>query len=281
MAKKKEFIFEELTSNDKKESVDIKKNIIIKDEFKNFIPPLSDEEYALLESNILSEGIRDALIVWENKGTYILIDGHNRLSIAQKHHLDYKIEVKTFASNDEAFDWMVNNQLGKRNLTNEQKSYLRGKQYKAVKNKPGGTGKNQYSSSDILSEQQSSKMIAKMQKVSNRTIERDEKYAEAIDKISGDDKILKWQILSREVKIPKSAIVKVLEMNDNQVSKIRNDLKTQNKIIIDKPKTNDTYSSDITAINKELKEMIQQKDDKHYKNAKSLLDQLYKKVFKS
>ena len=40
--------------------------------------------------------------------------------------------------------WICKNQLGRRNLTEEQKSYLRGKQYEAEKMAQGGTGANQY-----------------------------------------------------------------------------------------------------------------------------------------
>ena len=51
-------------------------------EFEQKIPPLTDEEFALLEENILSDGeIRDPLVVWNG---YIL-DGHNRFRIHKKH----------------------------------------------------------------------------------------------------------------------------------------------------------------------------------------------------
>lgn len=60
--------------------------ITIDNEFQNLIPPLTDEEFAQLETNILRDGIRDALITWHG----ILIDGHNRYRIAQKHGLTYR-----------------------------------------------------------------------------------------------------------------------------------------------------------------------------------------------
>ena len=39
--------------------------IKIDDEFKALIPPISPDEYKLLEESILSEGCRDALVVWK------------------------------------------------------------------------------------------------------------------------------------------------------------------------------------------------------------------------
>ena len=43
-----------------------------------------------------------------------------------------------------AIVWMCKNQLGKRNLTDEQKTYLIGKEYEAMKKSIGGDRGNQY-----------------------------------------------------------------------------------------------------------------------------------------
>ena len=59
----------------------------INEEFKSLIPPLTNDEYDLLEQNILKEGIRDPIIVYDN----VIIDGHNRFKIAQKHNLKFDI----------------------------------------------------------------------------------------------------------------------------------------------------------------------------------------------
>lgn len=65
--------------------------MIINDEIKSLIPPLTETEYSLLEQSILEEGCRDALITWN--GT--LLDGHNRYAICTKHNLPFKThEVK-------------------------------------------------------------------------------------------------------------------------------------------------------------------------------------------
>ncbi len=54
--------------------------IKIKEEFKELIPPLTNEEYKQLEDNCLEEGIREKIILWNN----YIIDGHNRYKIAKK-----------------------------------------------------------------------------------------------------------------------------------------------------------------------------------------------------
>ena len=92
----------------------------VKESFKALIPKLSNEELRQLESNILSEGIRDAIITWNG---YIL-DGHNRFDIATKHDLPFKTESKEFESEEKAKEWMILNQFGRRNLSNYQRSIL-------------------------------------------------------------------------------------------------------------------------------------------------------------
>lgn len=88
----------------------------IDQEFKELIPPLSADEYKQLEENILRDGIRDSLVIWDNNGEHILIDGHNRYEISQKHKLPYNIKRMTFADRDAVRSWIITNQLGRRNL---------------------------------------------------------------------------------------------------------------------------------------------------------------------
>ena len=69
-------------------------NIIVDDEFKKLIPPLTAEERKGLEESILKEGCRDSLILWNNT----LIDGHNRYEICTKHNIPFKTIQKDFKS---------------------------------------------------------------------------------------------------------------------------------------------------------------------------------------
>ena len=85
----------------------------INPEFKNLIPPLQEDEYKTLEQNILADSkVRDALVLW--RGT--LIDGHNRYEIATKHSLPYEVMEKEFEDEDAVMLWIIDNQLGRRNV---------------------------------------------------------------------------------------------------------------------------------------------------------------------
>ena len=92
----------------------------INEEFKKLIPALTVEEFATLEQSILNEGIRDAIVMWNG----FIIDGHNRYQIALKHELEFDTIEKEFESEDEAKVWMIDNQKGRRNLTDGWKYKL-------------------------------------------------------------------------------------------------------------------------------------------------------------
>lgn len=96
-------------------------NITINEELRKYIDPLTENEYAALERSILDEGCRDALVVWND----VLIDGHNRYEICCKHGVEFKTVRNTrFSSIEEVFLWMIDNQLGRRSVTDFQRGML-------------------------------------------------------------------------------------------------------------------------------------------------------------
>ena len=92
----------------------------IKEEFKKLIPALTKEEFKQLEENCCAEGIREKIITWNG----VIIDGHNRYEIATRWSLDYQTESKHFKDENDVKEWMINNQFGRRNLSNYQRSVL-------------------------------------------------------------------------------------------------------------------------------------------------------------
>lgn len=117
--------------NDSAASIDLLKDIIVDQDFESVCPPLTEDEFSLLEQNILSDGeVTSPLIVWNNN----LIDGHHRRQIILQHpELPFQIKEVAFNDKYEAIAWICKNQAGRRNLTSEQLSYLIGKRYEAEK----------------------------------------------------------------------------------------------------------------------------------------------------
>ena len=115
-------------------------------EFKSLIPPLLKEELDQLEKNVIKDGCLESLKTWN--GT--LIDGHNRLAICERNNISYStMEIRGIDSREDAIIWIIQNQVGKRNLQNYQKAELAIRMKAAVQEKAKKkqeSGINQYSS---------------------------------------------------------------------------------------------------------------------------------------
>lgn len=179
-------------------------DIRIDKEFHALIPPLSTEEREQLEQNIVSDGCRDPLVVWAQQS--ILLDGHNRHEICERHGIGYAVREIEFDDRQAAFDWIIDNQLGRRNLTPEQTSYLRGKRYNREKRsvgRPENCGQN-------VPISKTSEVLGEEYGVDARTIRRDGKFADAVDSIAenvGDD--AKRVLLSADSKLTKQDVVEI------------------------------------------------------------------------
>jgi len=153
--------------------------MIIDPEFKALIPPLAAEELAQLEANILRDGCRDPLVVWN--GT--LIDGHNRHAICTKHGLPFdEIEMK-FPDRESVMDWMDANQLGRRNLTPDAFKLALGRRYNRTKKAAHGREGRTFSEDQIDTPKESTAAkLAKEHSVSEATVKRAGKFAEEVAK---------------------------------------------------------------------------------------------------
>jgi hypothetical protein len=207
----------------------IKQSIMIDEELKSLIPPLSTEEKLKLEANIVAEGCREALILWNKDEEYILIDGHNRYEICTRLQIPFKILEKEFEDKEAVKNWMISNQLGKRNLTELQKSYLRGLQYAAEKRKLGGIGVNQHNKSkvDKMSTQQKTiEKLAEQHFVSAKTIQRDEKFALGLNRLSENNTQFREDFLNKKVKVPVGIIQRFGEdINESLTKEAKNIVK--------------------------------------------------------
>jgi N6-adenosine-specific RNA methylase IME4 len=105
--------------------------IKIDPEFQGLLAKLDPDELHRLEMSIEAEGVRDPLVLWGET----LVDGHNRLNIAERLGMPYEtvqlnVEAarESMAGNDPDGEyaqcddrtvvifWIINNQIGKRNV---------------------------------------------------------------------------------------------------------------------------------------------------------------------
>lgn len=181
-------------------------------EFQGKIPPLTFEELNQLEANILRDGrIINPIIVWQG----LIVDGHNRYTIAKKHpEIPFTVHEKEFASRYEAIIWICKNQLGRRNLTPEQKKYLIGKQYEAETQARGFQG-NQYTVlvNDAMRHSPKNELtcerIANEAGVGRTYVVKAKQYAKGVDAAEEAVPGTRQKVLSGEVKPTAAEIASV------------------------------------------------------------------------
>lgn len=94
----------------------------VDEELRRLIPPPTEQERADLEEQLLRDGCLTPLIVWAQER--ILLDGHNRKEICDRHGIDYQTREINIASRDDAKRWIIRHQFGRRNLTPYQRAEL-------------------------------------------------------------------------------------------------------------------------------------------------------------
>ena len=193
-------------------------NLKIDPEFQSQIPPLTDDEFKQLEENILKEGkLLSPLIVWGNT----LVDGHNHYAILQKHpEIYFSTMPLRFANREETLAWICRNQLGRRNLSPEQKRYLLGKQYEAEKKAAKIFRGNQYTlakksggshDENHHSGKKTCDRIAEENGVSRASVLRASHYTRGIDIADSLSPGIKQKVFSGEVKFTNEEMSKLVQ----------------------------------------------------------------------
>jgi hypothetical protein len=191
------------------------KSLQIDTEFKNLIPPLSSDEKLQLEANIKEFGCLDPLIVWRIEN--ILLDGHNRYEICTREQIPYKIVEIEIADREAAICWIANHQLGRRNITPEIASYLRGKRYLNLKSERTDNLKQNSPNGNYFRSVDAAKSLAEQYKVTDRTIRNDALFTSALDILGrslGDE--LKHSILARNSGLTKKDVLSLAQVAESE-----------------------------------------------------------------
>lgn len=92
------------------------KELKIDPELRDLLPPITSEEYKQLEKNILKNGFDKNFPIMEWNG--FIVDGHNRYDICKKNNVtDYTVGTLAYETKEEVMEWMLDIQLGRRNLS--------------------------------------------------------------------------------------------------------------------------------------------------------------------
>ena len=194
----------------------------INPKFEQIIPPLTADEFAQLEENILKLGIiTEPIHVWNG----VIVDGHHRYKIALKYpEVTYDIFNHDFQSEHEAIAWMCSSQLGRRNLTDPHKRYLVVKRYNIEKSvgfyvgkqytlpKESGVGR----SDPPQNAHGKRSEIAALNGVSESYVKRAACFAEGVDAAEEVYPGIKKQILSEEIEVTIPELTEIAKMNPKE-----------------------------------------------------------------
>ena len=189
----------------------IPNQIVIDTEFQNLIRPLSGEERKELQESLSICGLLMPLVVWSHEGKTILVDGHTRLSLWKEFDgfgdFEFKTQELRFGNRDKVKEWIIKNQLGRRNLSPSDFDLLVGQLYnqrkKSVTNPEGIGGK----SGKIVEGQNghqptTAEQVAAETGVSPRTVRRAAKLAAKVEEIQAvEPELPREEVISKAKKI--------------------------------------------------------------------------------
>jgi hypothetical protein len=181
-------------------------------DFEDLLSPLPESSLTGLEQDIIENGCRNPLVVWEEEN--ILLDGHHRYSICSKHKIPYKVDRLNFENKEAAKRWIIEHQATqRRNLAPKELSYLRGQYYESVKGERGGDRKSEKVKKSsghfdhLISEPKIRDLVAEKFGVGDKTIHRDRELFKAITSISQHlGKEARFTLTSSETKLNRDQI---------------------------------------------------------------------------
>ncbi len=196
-------------------------------EFEAVIPPLSEEEFQQLKTNILAENeVFAPIFTWNG----VIVDGHHRYKIICQHpEVSYRVYEKEFENRYAALSWICNNQLGRRNLTGRDKEYLIGKRYEAEKLAHGGERKAGERASDQIGHLpdngRTRRKIAEETHTSEGFVERAEKFSAGVDAAEEVVPGIKREILSGAIKPTKPEVIAIANAQPEEREEMVRDLR--------------------------------------------------------
>ena len=193
-------------------------------EFQNLISPLSEKEYAMLEHNIIKDGCREPISIWDG----VILDGHNRYKICLQHNIRFSVVQINVISRQDAIAWICANQLGRRNISEETRIYLIGKRYEAEKlirseicpNLDSNILARKIYVQGLCSEnrQHTAVEIGKEYQVSYSSVQKYGRYANAIDTLALKSKDIVPRILSGRVKMSQKKVIELSQLSEPEAN---------------------------------------------------------------
>lgn len=195
-------------------------------QFRDLIPPLTEEERKQLEDNLIAEGCRDPICIWNG----IILDGHNRYEICMRRGISFTVKDIKCQNRSAAISWICANQLGRRNISEETRRYLIGKRYdmEKIKGARNKIGVNQSSckknsedqlSSESVRHHRTAFIMGNEYHLSHQTVQKYGAYSRAIDAIAKKNPDVVRRILNGEIRISHENIIEAAQMSPSRLER--------------------------------------------------------------
>ena len=152
-------------------------------ELESFLPSTTEDEKRSLRHSLQAEGCLQPLTVWAEE--QVLVDGHNRYRICVDEGIPFTVTERSFPSLEAVKEWMLLQQLCRRNLSDNHRRWCLGQLYERRKGEKGGNRGNQHTAAkpqngalpkgsvrdQIAAETGSSKNTVERSAVFTRTVE--------------------------------------------------------------------------------------------------------------
>lgn len=229
------------------------RDLLIDNELRDLLPPLTKEEYSQLEENILKDGCQSPIITWNN----YIVDGHNRYGICKKHKIEFEELKLAYETKDDIIQWMIDTQLGRRNLTPIQRIAIAEKYRPIIEKK---AKENKVKSAEITNNKLNNAVLTNSTKPINPINTRDklakiagvgqDTYYKGKRILDSNNEEIKNKLKNKEISINK-AYNQLFKKEKNKEEKL-----TKDKILIEK--TNENNLTDV--INNETEVIIKTND---------------------
>lgn len=182
-------------------------DLVIDKEFENLLPVLTSDEFDKLEKSILKNGLLDPIKIWQDPQTnqFVIIDGHNRYKILRKNNIElrcldnYKILHKDeLSTREEVKQWMLEQQLGRRNLSEAEKYEIVQRFKIVIKQKAKENQSSGGKGLSNLSKVNTRKEMAKAVGVSEGTYQKMERVMQS------DNEELKQKLRKKKISVDKA-----------------------------------------------------------------------------
>jgi len=149
---------------------------------------------------------------------FALIDGHNRYRICKENNIEFTVKEKHFNTRYEVTNWIIDNQLNRRSLNDNERAYLMGKKQKEEKKEHGKSRESIKSQIKAINsrvkphseaspvDKSTALKIAEEYNVSEKTVKNAEKYANAVDTIVTNTGVNPFQLITGDMKASREEI---------------------------------------------------------------------------